>query len=96
MNFINGILSAALLARRVIDDEVRNVQRQIVRVAFALVCVAASFILILAAAGFFLWGIEQYFAVHLPPAMAACTVSAVAFLLAVIFAGIAKWHVSGS
>ena len=78
MNLISGILSAALLARGIIDDEIRAIKRQALALVSALAFLAVAFISLLAAVGYFLWGLHQYFAVCLSPAAAAGIVSVIA------------------
>jgi hypothetical protein len=51
-----------------------------------------AFLLVLAAAGFLLLGVYQFLTSQMFPAAAALLVSLLAFVLALIFAGLAKWR----
>jgi hypothetical protein len=63
------------------------------RLGWAVAFIAMASLLVLAAAGFLLLGIYQYLASQASPAVAALLVSFLAFVLALIFAGLAKWHI---
>jgi hypothetical protein len=64
----------------------------VIRLGWALVGIVIASILVLAAAGFLLLGIYQYLTLLVSPAAAALLVSLLAFVLALIFAGLAKWQ----
>jgi hypothetical protein len=83
-------ISTALL--RVLEAEGRILERAVMNAGWALAFVGVASLLILTAAGFFLAGIYQYLAAQMSPAAASLLVSLLAFVLAVIFAGIAKWR----
>lgn len=90
MSFLNALFSGILLARGVIDSELRSIRLQIMRMLVGVACLFVAVLLLIAAAGYFLWGIHQYFAAYLPPAVAAGAVSAVALVLALGFALFAR------
>jgi hypothetical protein len=60
---------------------------------WALALVGIASLLVLAAAGFLLVGIYQYLATLMSTAAALILVSLPAFVLAVIFAALAKWRI---
>jgi hypothetical protein len=86
------LLDIATAFLRLLEAEGRALRRAVMNVGWALACIVVAFFLILAAAGFLLAGIYQYLAAQMSPAAALLFVSLLAFLLALIFVGIAKWR----
>jgi len=76
-----------------LETEGRILRRSVVRVGWGLALVFMASLLILIAVGFFLAGIFLYLASQVNSPAAALAVSLVAFLLALIIAGIAHWRV---
>ena len=75
-----------------LEAEGRILKRAVMKVGWALAFIGVASLLVLAAAGFFLAGMYQYLAAQMSPADASLLVSLMAFVLALIFAGIAKWR----
>ena len=92
MKIITMILDIATAFLRLLEGEGRILRRAVMRLGWAVAFIAVASVLILAAAGFLLFGIYQYFTSQMSPAAAALLVSLSAFVLALIFAGIAKWR----
>jgi len=92
MNILTTILDIGTTLLRLLEAEGRILKRAVMNLGWALACVGIAFVLVLVAAGFFLAGIYQYLAAQISPAAASLLVSLLAFVLAVIFAGIAKWR----
>jgi hypothetical protein len=92
MKIITAILDIATAFLRLLEGEGRILRRAVMRLGWAVAFIAVAFLLVLAAAGFLLFGIYQYFTSQMSPAAAALLVSLSAFVLALIFAGIAKWR----
>jgi Na+-transporting NADH:ubiquinone oxidoreductase subunit NqrD len=90
VKIITTILDIVTAFLRLLEGEGRNLRRSVMRMVWAVACIAMASLLILAAAGFLLLGIYQYLASQMSPAAAAFLVSLLTFLLALIFAGIAK------
>ena len=91
MKIVTTILDVATVFLRLLEAEGRILKRAVMKVGWALAFVGVASLLVLAAAGFFLAGMYQYLAAQMSPAAASLLVSLLAFVLALIFAGIAKW-----
>lgn len=87
------ILDIVTAFLRLLEREGRNLRRSVMRLGWAVAFIAIASLLFLAAAGFLLLGIYQYLASQTSPAAAALLVSFLAFALALISAGIAKWQI---
>ncbi|OGW39723.1 MAG: hypothetical protein A2010_10405 [Nitrospirae bacterium GWD2_57_9] len=92
MGILTTLLDIATAFLRLLEAEGRILKRAVMNAGWALACIGVASLLVLAAAGFFLTGVYQYLAAQLSPAAASLLVSLLAFLLALIFAGIAKWR----
>lgn len=92
MNVIATLLDIATAFLHLLEAEKRMLKRAVMNVGWALAFVGVASLLVLAAAGFFLSGVYQYLAAQMSPAAASLLVSLLAFVLALIFAGIAKWR----
>ena len=92
MGILTTLLDIATAFLRLLEAEGRMLKRAVMNVGWALARVGVASLLVLAAAGFFLTGIYQYLAAQMSPAAASLLVSLMAFLLAPISAGIAKWR----
>ncbi|MFZ3065436.1 MAG: hypothetical protein WA277_09160 [Nitrospirota bacterium] len=92
MKILTTILDIATAFLHLLEAEGRILKRAMMKVGWALAFVGVAFLLVLAAAGFFLAGMYQYLAAQMSPAAASLLVSLMAFVLALIFAGIAKWR----
>lgn len=90
MKILTTLLDIATFLLRLLETEGRILKRAVMNVGWALAFVAVASLLVLASAGFFLAGIYQYLAVKMSPAAASLLVSLLAFVLALIFAGMAK------
>lgn len=76
-----------------IEAEGRALRRAVMNLGWALACIAIAAFLVLASAGFFLWGLYQYLAMQMPPMHAAVLLSLVTLVLAAIAAVFASWRV---
>lgn len=94
MKIITMLLDIATAFLRLLEAEGRMLKRAVMNTAWALAFVGVAALLVLAAAVFFLAGIYQYLAALMFPAAASLLVSLLAFVLALIFAGLAKWRTS--
>ncbi|MEK7144766.1 MAG: hypothetical protein AAB794_02840 [Patescibacteria group bacterium] len=92
MKILTTLLDIATAFLHLLEAEGRILKRAVMKVGWALAFVGVAFLLVLAAAGFFLAGMYQYLAAQMSPAAASLLVSLMAFVLALIFAGIAKWR----
>mgnify|MGYP001568587576 FL=1 len=92
MKILTTLLDIATAFLHLLEAEGRILKRAVMKVGWALAFVGVAFLLVLAAAGFFLAGMYQYLAAQMSPADASLLVSLMAFVLALIFAGIAKWR----
>ena len=93
MKILTTLLDIATAFLRLLEAEGKILKRAVMNVGWALAFVGVAAILVLTAAGFFLTGIYQYLAAQMSTAAASLLVSLLAFLLALIFAGIAEWRV---
>ncbi len=92
MKILTIILDLATVILRLLEAEGRILRRAVMNLGWALAFVAVAFLMVLVAAGFFLLGIYQYLASQMPPAAASLLLALLALVLALIFAGIAKWR----
>ena len=92
MKIITTILDIVTAFLHVLEGEGRILRRSVMRLGWALVGIVIASLLVLTAAGFLLLGIYQYLASQVSPAAAALLVSLLAFVLALIVAGLAKWQ----
>ena len=92
MKILTTLLDIATAFLHVLEAEGRILKRAVMNVGWALAFFGVASLLVLSAAGFFLAGIYQYLAAQMSPAAASLLVSLLALVLAVIFAGIAKWR----
>ena len=93
MKILTTLLDIMSALLRLLETEGKILKRAVMNLGWALAFVGVASMLILAAAGFFLTGIYQYLAAQMSSAAASLLVSLLAFLLALTFAGIAKWRV---
>ena len=94
MKILTTLLDLVTVFQRLLEAEGRILKRAVMNVGWALACIGIAAFLTLVAAGFFLAGIYQYLTVQMSPAAASLLVSLLAFLMAMIFAGIAKWRIA--
>jgi len=94
MKILTTILDIATVFLRLLEAEGRILRRAVMRLGWALVFMTLASLLFMAAAGFFLLGIYQYFAAQMSPGIASLLLSLLALALALIVAGIAKWQAS--
>ena len=92
MKIITTFLDIVTAFLHVLEGEGRILRRSVMRLGWALACIVLATLLVLAAVGVFLFGIYQYLTLHVSPAAAALLVSLLAFVLAVMFADLAKWQ----
>src|SRR3990172_9656850 len=92
MSVITTILDIGTALLHLVEGEGRILRRSVMRLGWAVAFIAAASLLVLAAARFFLLCIYQYLASQMSPAAAALLVSLLAFVLTLIFAGLAKWQ----
>ena len=92
MKILTTLLDIATAFLRLLEAEGKILKRAVMNVGWALAFVGVASLLVLAAAGFFLAGIYQYLATQLSPSTASLLVSLLAFVLALVFAGLAKWR----
>jgi hypothetical protein len=94
MKILTMLLDIATAFLHLLEAEGRILKRAVMNVGWALAFVGVATLLVLAAAVFFLAGIYQYLAAQMSPAAASLLVSLLAFILALIFAGLAKWRIA--
>jgi len=92
MKILTIILDIATVMLRLLEAEGRILRRAVMNVGWGLAFVAVASLLVLVAALFFLLGIYQYLASQMSPAYASLLLALLAFILALIFAGVAKWR----
>jgi hypothetical protein len=92
VKIITTVLDIATAFLHVLEGEGRILRRSVMRLGWALACIVMASLLVLAAAGFLLLGIYQSLTPQMSPAAAALLVSLLAFVLALIFAGLAQWQ----
>jgi len=92
VKIITTILDIVTAFLHVLEGEGRILRRSVMRLGWALVGIVIASLLVLTAAGFLLLGIYQYLTSQVSPAAAALLVSLLAFVLALIVAGFAKWQ----
>jgi len=95
VKILTTLLDIATVFLRLLEAEGRILKRAVMNVGWALAFVGIASLLVLAAAGFFLLGIYHYLVAQMSPAAASLLVSLLAFVLALIFAGVAKWRTAG-
>jgi hypothetical protein len=92
MKILTIILDIATVMLRLLEAEGRILKRAVMNVGWGLAFVAIASLLALIAALFFLLGIYQYLVSQMSPVAASLLVALLAFILALISAGIAKWR----
>lgn len=92
MKIITAILDIVTAFLHLLEGEVKNLRRSVMRLGWAVACIVMASLLVLVSAGFLLLGIYQYLTVQMSPVAAALLVSLLAFVLALMFAGMAKWR----
>jgi apolipoprotein N-acyltransferase len=92
MKILTTILDIVTAFLHLLEGEGRILRRSVMRMGWALAFIAMAFLLVLAAAGFFLLGIYQYLTPQMSPAATALLVALLAFVLTLIAAGLAKWQ----
>ncbi len=90
MKIITTILDIITALLHVLEAEGRMLRRSVMRLGWALAFMVVASLLALAAAGFFLLALYQYFAAQMSPVVASLVVSFLALVLALLFAGLAK------
>jgi membrane protein YdbS with pleckstrin-like domain len=93
VKILTTILDIVTAFLHLLEREGRNLRRSMMRLGWAVAFIAIASLLVLAAAGFFLLGIYQYLASQTSPSAASLLVALLAFVLALIFAAIAKWQI---
>ena len=94
MKILTTLLDIATVFLHLLEAEGRILKRAVMNAGWALAFVGIASLLVLVAAGFLLAGIYQYLAALMSPAAASILVSLPALVLALIFAGIAKWRIA--
>jgi Na+-transporting NADH:ubiquinone oxidoreductase subunit NqrD len=92
VTIITAILDLVTAFLHVLEGEGRLLRRSVMRLGWAVACLATAALLVLAAAGFLLLGLYQYLISQMSPVAADFLVSLSAFVLALIFLGLAKWR----
>ena len=92
MKIPSTLLDIAAVFLRLPEAEGRILKRAVMNAGWALAGVGVASLLVMAASGLFLAGIYQHLAAPMSPAGASLLVSLPAFVLAMIFAVIAKWR----
>jgi hypothetical protein len=90
MNILTTLLDIGAAFMRLLEAEGRMLKRAVMNVGWAIACIVVASFLVLASAGFFLAGIHQYLAALISPAAASLLVALLAFILALVFAAVAK------
>jgi len=75
-----------------LEAEGRTLRRAVMRLGWGLMLLVVAAFMILAAAGFFLMGIYQYFSSQYTSQVAALLLSFLSLMLAFIIVGIAYWR----
>jgi len=75
-----------------LEAEGRTLRRAVMRLGWGLMLLVVAAFMILAAAGFFLMGIYQYFSSQYTSPVAALLLSFLSLMLAFIIAGISYWR----
>jgi hypothetical protein len=92
MKILTILLDLATVLLRLLETEGRVLRRAITNMGWGLASAALAALLVLIAAFYFLMGIYQYLASSpLSPGAASLLVALLALILALVFAGIAKW-----
>ena len=92
MSILTALLDIAGTFLRLLEAEGRILRRAVMNLGWALAFIAIATLLLLSSAGFLLLGLYQYLAACHSPAAASFIVSVTAFVLALIFAGLAIWR----
>jgi hypothetical protein len=92
MKILTALLDIGTTLLRLLEAEGRVLKRAVMNVGWALACVGVASFLVMSAAGFFLAGIYQYLGEYMSPAGASLLMSLLALVLALFFAGFAKWR----
>jgi len=92
VKILTTIFDIVTIFLRVLEGEGRLLRRSVMRLGWVLVLIAMASLLVLTAAGFLLLGLYQSLISQVSPVAAALLVSLLASILALIFAGIAKWR----
>jgi len=90
MMILTALVDIAATVLRLLEAEGRILRKAVMNIGWALALIGISAVLALVAAGFFLAGMYQYLAALISPAAASLLVSLTAFLLTLIFVGLAK------
>lgn len=90
MKIITLLIDITTTLLRLLEVEGKVLKKAMMKFIWALAFVLIAVFLVLAAAGFFLASIYQYLAVQMSSEAASLLVALLAFMLALIFAGIAK------
>jgi hypothetical protein len=97
MKILTIILDIVMGLLRLLEAEGQTLRRAVMNVGWGIAFILAATLLVLIAAFYFLSGIYQYLASsQLSPGAASLLVAFLAFILALIFAGIAKWLTADS
>jgi cytochrome c-type biogenesis protein CcmH/NrfG len=92
MKILTILLDIATVILRLLETEGRVLRRAITNMGWGLASAALAALLVLIAAFYFLMGIYQYLASsQMSPGAASLLVALLALILALVFAGIAKW-----
>jgi hypothetical protein len=91
MKILTLLLDIYTVMLRLLEAEGRILRRAVMNLGWGLACVAIAAVLILVASGFFLMGIYQYLAVQTSPVASSLLLGLLALIVALIFAGLAKW-----
>ncbi len=86
---IKAIVDLIIAFLDLLEAEARTLRRTVVNFHWGLAFIVIAALLVIVSAGFFLWGLFQYFAALLSPVASAFIVSLVALVLAVIAGWIA-------
>lgn len=86
---INTLIHIVVLLLDRVEAEARALRRAIADLGWALAFISVAAVLLLVAAGFFLWGLYQFIVLYTSPIMAALLLAFVTLVLAAIAAGFA-------
>ena len=91
---IKAIVDLIIAFLGLIETMARSMRKAVVNLGWGIAFMVIAALLILASSAFFMWGLYQYFAALLSPAVSAFIVSFVSLVLAVIAGWIAHRRVS--
>jgi hypothetical protein len=94
VKILTTLLDIGTAFLRLVEAEGRILRRAMMNFAWALAFAGVACFLVLVASGFFLVGVYQYLAAQMSPATASLLVAFLALLLALIFAGLARWRIA--